>query len=184
MKEIFFTADTHFGSERSLTLSRRPFDNVTEMDTEMIRLWNKDVKPGDTVYHGGDFGDYTKVKELNGDIILVLGNYEIKDLENGIITKEYLLDLGFKDVIDNITVDNFNVKMPEITKIHVTHQPDQCIIDPEVFNLFGHIHGRQLVKKFGLDVGVDGHHFRLLSTKDICFYMEAIKKHYDHNVFM
>ena len=29
----------------------------------------------------------------------------------------------------------------------------------KLFNLFGHIHGRQAIKTYGLDIGVDAHHF-------------------------
>lgn len=36
MNKVFFTADTHFGQERALTLSRRPFKSVKEMDEYMM----------------------------------------------------------------------------------------------------------------------------------------------------
>ena len=52
-----------------------------------------------------------------------------------------------------------------------------------MFNLFGHIHGKQLVKKFGLDVGVDGHHFMPIDESVVEFYYNAITKYYDNNVF-
>ena len=73
---IFFTSDTHFSSSRSLELSRRPFPNVSEMDWTMIERWNKVVPPGSTVYHLGDFGDTWPTKYLNGNIKLIMGNYE------------------------------------------------------------------------------------------------------------
>ena len=37
----FATSDTHFGAERTLELSRRPFRNVGEMDLTLISNWNK-----------------------------------------------------------------------------------------------------------------------------------------------
>ena len=36
----FFTSDTHFGQERALTLSMRPFDSVDEMDITIIKNIN------------------------------------------------------------------------------------------------------------------------------------------------
>ena len=52
------------------------------------------------------------------------------------------------------------------------------------FFLFGHIHGRQFIKKFGIDVGVDCNHFRPMSWDDVLFYQNAmVKKYYDENVF-
>ena len=181
---IYYSSDTHYGSERTLTLSRRPFDNVSEMDRYMIKQHNDIVTPNDIVYHLGDFGDYSKVKELNGKIILILGNYEKKDIAENKITKEELLDLGFYDVLDNFTMNNFNADCPDIKNIYLVHEPENCIIQDDVFNLFGHIHKLQLVKRFGLNVGVDGNSFKPVSQEDVCFYMTAIKKFYDENVFM
>lgn len=171
----FFSADTHFGSERTLTLSRRPFSTVYEMNEELIKLWNKTVCPEDKVYHLGDFGKYDILERLNGHVILILGNYELKDIEEGKVTREELVEkYGFEAVYDNLNI-------PELDGIFATHCPNDCKKDE--FNLFAHIHGRQLCKRYGLDVGTDGHHFRPISIKDVLFYKEAIEKHYDNNVF-
>ena len=173
--KTFFSADTHFDSERTLTLSRRPFANVEEMNEALIKLWNQTVAPEDKVYHLGDFGNYEILKRLNGKIILILGNYELKDIEEGKITREELVEkYGFEAVYDNLNI-------PELNGIFATHCPNDC--KKEEFNLFAHIHGRQLCKRYGLDVGTDGHHFRPVSTEDVLFYKEAIEKYYDENVF-
>lgn len=58
----FFTSDTHFGSERTLKFSRRPFKTTQEMDETFINNWNDLIKPEDIVYHLGDFGDFSKLK--------------------------------------------------------------------------------------------------------------------------
>lgn len=76
---IFFTADTHFGSERTLQLSRRPYKNTQQMDEALIRNWNATIKDTDHVYHLGDFGHYSNIKHLNGKVHLLMGNYERKD---------------------------------------------------------------------------------------------------------
>jgi hypothetical protein len=41
-----------------------------------------------------------------------------------------------------------------------------------------------MVKRNGLNVGVDCHNFYPVSVETIVFYTVAIKKHYDENVFM
>ena len=74
---VFFTSDTHFGAFRTLELSRRPFGSVEEMDRCMLDNINAVVSEGDILYHIGDFGDYEKVKEINCDVILVMGNYDL-----------------------------------------------------------------------------------------------------------
>lgn len=172
---IYFTADTHFGSQRTLELSRRPFKNVEEMDEELIRLWNETVTENDTVYHIGDFGNYGVLKRLNGKVILLLGNYELKDIEEGKLTIEALKnEYGFAEVYENLRIE-------ELNNIFATHCPNDCKKDE--FNLFAHIHGRQLCKRYGLDVGTDGHHFRPISKDTILFYKTAIEQFYDENVF-
>ena len=57
MSKIWFTSDTHFSSERTLELSKRPFKSVEEMDKILIENWNSVVGQNDTVYHIGDFGN-------------------------------------------------------------------------------------------------------------------------------
>lgn len=54
-KVIFLTADTHFGSQRTLELSKRPYNIVAEMDEILIQNWNNTVNKNDLVYHLGDF---------------------------------------------------------------------------------------------------------------------------------
>ena len=41
-----------------------------------------------------------------------------------------------------------------------------------------------MVKKNGLNVGVDCHNFRPINTDTVMFYRNAIEAHYDENVFM
>lgn len=91
-----FTGDTHFNHQGILkhrtfggkTWGWRKFKTVREMNNTLIQNWNEVVKPGDLVYHLGDFalpnkGDGNDVYEilmrLNGQIILVMGNHDDKN---------------------------------------------------------------------------------------------------------
>lgn len=166
----FFTSDTHFGSQRTLELSRRPFRDVKDMDWTMIERWNKVVGPNDTVYHLGDFGDSWPTDYLNGKLNLIMGNYERKDY----------------DVPDN---DRNLGAVHEIKDEYVLcHEPlkgKEWRRNESLPVLFGHIHGRQKIKPWkGLDVGVDGHNFTPVSEEDVKFYINAIEKgYYDEEVF-
>ena len=74
---VWFTSDTHFGHKRIIELAKRPFSSVEQMDGVMIESWNARVRPGDLVYHVGDFAfaDHTPYLErLNGQKFLVKGN--------------------------------------------------------------------------------------------------------------
>jgi calcineurin-like phosphoesterase family protein len=51
-------------------------------------------------------------------------------------------------------------------------------------NIFGHIHEKCKVKRFGLNVGVDAHHFYPVAKEEVEFYLYAILHYYDSEVFM
>ena len=83
---FFFTADTHFGHARAAEI--RGFtgpDAVKKMNDTLIERWNDVVRPGDTVYHLGDFGLGQKVEwpgiraRLSGSIVFVPGNHDMRD---------------------------------------------------------------------------------------------------------
>lgn len=186
MKHIWFTSDTHFGSKRTLEFSKRPFETVTEMDDIIIANWNECVAPNDTVYHLGDFGDYDRINDLNGHIVLILGNYEVNDIDNGIITLERLRQMGF--ILNATPTEHFiypnkpvNNTFVSENSIWMTHKPEDCRKDK--FNLFGHIHGLQKVKRYGLNVGVDCHYFKPINLEEVLWWKNAIENYYDNNVF-
>ena len=87
----FFTADQHFCHENIITkFVFRPFQDVEHMNSEIIKRFNSRVKPGDTVYHLGDFkmtnngpNTYELLGKLNGRHVFVKGNH---DKNNGTST--------------------------------------------------------------------------------------------------
>lgn len=77
----FFTSDTHFGHRGVLGTGRRHWATTDEMDAALIANWNAVVKPGDTVWHLGDFcwkpkGIGRIRVQLHGTIHLILGNHD------------------------------------------------------------------------------------------------------------
>lgn len=79
MGNIFITADHHFDHANIIDHCERPFVDVDEMNDVLIARWNERVKPGDEVWHVGDFA-WTQAaqfrKYLNGNIHLVQGNHD------------------------------------------------------------------------------------------------------------
>jgi calcineurin-like phosphoesterase family protein len=51
------------------------------------------------------------------------------------------------------------------------------------FFLYGHIHEKGLVKRNGLNVGIDAHNYRPIGVDTVRFYKNAIQVHYDGCVF-
>jgi len=173
ISNIWFTADTHFGHQRTLELSMRPFANTKEMDWAMVKGWNELVTENDIVYHLGDFGSPSYLKHLEGkQILFLIGNYDKPD-----VVSEMLIDKRVS-IIEN----NDEIKLNGYI-IHLIHEPENGNgIDN--FFLFGHIHKFQMVKPNGLNVGVDCHCFKPINEKTVLFYRNAILNHYDKNVFM
>jgi len=178
---IYFTSDTHFGSERTLKFSGRPFDTTKEMDRHIINEWNKTVKREDLVWHLGDFGNLNIAKYLNGKIILIKGNYE-----------ENIPDEKLKEIFHDVSsLARYCYNNGEL-KYVCAHKPSDCKAvlmkkrqeQPDVFGLFGHIHGLQKVKKWGYNVGTDPNHYRLVSMDQLEMRINAIKNHYDEEVWM
>lgn len=169
---IFFTSDTHFGAERTLELSRRPFINVEEMDNTLISNWNSLITKNDTVLHLGDFGNPETLKFLSGkEIYIIAGNYE-----TDVVRKELLKDPRVK------ILEKYIMKFKD-KKIGLIHEPLKKLNDVD-FYLFGHIHTLAKVKRNGLNVGVDCHNFQPIDLKVVEFYMNAIDNFYDENVFL
>lgn len=181
----WFTSDTHFSQQRTLDLSRRPFVNLRAMDYEMISNWNKHITMHDDVVHAGDFIDPKKVNML--DVFLsflnfktlhwVLGNYDrkIKDQIERIVAnsgrdiqlheRDYRLSDGKNSYV-------------------VVHEPNDFEItaSPEDIILYGHIHGRDFVKKNGFDLGIDYHQYSPISIEQVGWFANAMK-YWDQNVY-
>jgi len=176
---IYFTSDSHFNSKRTFQFSRRPFRDVNDMNHKIIDIWNGIIKENDEIFHLGDFGDYSFRGFLNGKITLVLGNYEVNDINKGIITLDDLIDKYKFDKV--IPEEGFLLEL-DGHEFYCCHKPEDC--DMWKFNLFGHIHRLCMVKKFGLNVGMDCHYFKPINFDEILFYKNAIENEYDKNVFM
>lgn len=192
----YFTADSHFSLADHTIIPRdfRPFNNLEEMNEKIIEIWNNQAGNEDFIYHLGDFvnyncfdnKDYTKcfslVKKIKAKVVLILGNNENKILSKEFggdfeAFKSYLLDIGFNDVIEKKLYLDINKK-----RYCLAHRPTECDIETE-FNLFGHIHKCGFIKKFGFNVGVDNHYFKLFSESDIDD-LESRRKYFDDDVYI
>lgn len=176
MNKIWFSSDLHLNQERTLIMSKRPFDTVPEMNDAIIRNWNRNVGKNDTAYILGDFGDYSYAKYLNGHKILIPGNYEMVD------DLEYIKSFDFEMVTDEIHTINYLRYV-----INMVHEPlklNKQYMEENEINLFGHIHKLCMVKKFGLNVGADCHNFTPIDLDTVLFYIHAIKEYYSNDVFM
>ncbi len=83
---FFITSDTYFGRKGIISISKRPYSSVDEMDADMIKRWNAKVSPTDFVYHLGNFAwdpitADNVLRQLNGHIIFLTGSRDKALLE-------------------------------------------------------------------------------------------------------
>lgn len=171
MKNIWFTSDTHFGHANIIRFQNRPFKDVNEMDEILIQNWNKCIKPGDDIYHMGDFS-FSKqpekvAKRLNGNIHLILGNHDrVKHLEK----------CGF------VWMKNYHSLKVGKHRFILFHYPirnwHHCY--KGTIHLFGHSHGGTPDLGRSTDVGVDCWNYYPVHIDTIVSMMEGreyIKHH-------
>ena len=195
---IFLTADTHFQEERAFKLIKRPFRTVEECtDAIVTNIRNTITSYGKraTLICLGDFGDYEVVKDLKAGIpylrvVLLGGNYE----DDKGLTESAALNYGFDNyvpsshmvILDTNDMAELGSSSEQIVfKLH--HIPSIALNSlphsPNDFALFGHIHKTQMVKRRGLNVGIDCHNYSCISISDVLFWRNAILNHYDKEVF-
>jgi len=175
MSKIFFTADTHFNHSNIIKYENRPFNNVHEMNEELIKRWNNKVGKNDRVYVLGDFafdrdGTYVVelVRRLNGTIYLIKGNHDsyTKHREArevfGFVKDYYQLKYNNKAFI------LFHYPIAQWDKAH--HGS---------YHLYGHIHSNNQdhhPMNFDLgramNVGVDVNNFEPVFIEDVINYLD------------
>jgi calcineurin-like phosphoesterase family protein len=167
--DIFFTADHHFNHKRIIEYCSRPFKDVSEMNEVLIQKWNSKVKPGDTVYHLGDFAfgsveDQLKIlKRLNGDINFVLGSHD-KDLPEAVEAFNKEQEVASHKILGPMAT--VCVEKTEITLCHYSMRtwPKSHY---NTWHLFGHSHGKLEGWGKSFDVGVDAWQFEPLSFIEV-----------------
>jgi calcineurin-like phosphoesterase family protein len=157
----FFTADTHFGHVRIIELCKRPFASVDEMDEALVANWNERVRPGDEVWHLGDFtmrgiDDARRYRaRLNGRIHFVWGNHDRAAVR-------YDPDMWeSRQGIGSIGLDGVHIEMCHYAMRVWNRSHHGAIM------LYGHSHGNLPGSASSLDVGVDCWDFRPVTLPEI-----------------
>ena len=177
-ENIYFTSDTHFGHTNIIKYCKRPFKDVEEHDAELIRRWNEKVPKNGLVFHLGDvaFGDPKRVneilKQLNGNIFLVIGNHDWRRIVSDHVWRFY-------DMSQQVNM--------KIGKRHIilNHYPLLCFsgswrkAEDMTYQLFGHVHTSpycndgldnsrmNMLFPSQYDVGVDNNNFTPVSWKEV-----------------
>lgn len=174
----YFTADLHFFHEQLLKsehFSPRPYTDLSSEHAGLQKVWNSRVTDQDTVYHLGDLAFLNKIKpakkgyqqllelllSLKGQIILVKGNHDTRDLFKFLKNQHIILADGrpkfeFHDVGLIVKANHH--------QFFLTHYP--LILGPTAssINLHGHIHHSQVPIAENINVGIDSEDLEYLTA--------------------
>lgn len=95
-------SDQHFGHKNIIEYAQRPFNNVYEMDTTLIKNYNELISEHDTVVWLGDAFLCPReraleiMNSLNGHKMLVMGNHDK--------SASAMLSLGFDVVVERMMI--------------------------------------------------------------------------------
>lgn len=148
---IFIVSDLHLGHSKDFIYDVRGFENVEDMNAEIIRRWNRVVGEEDDVFVLGDLvmgslENMQLLEELNGRLHIVRGNHDtdtrwdfyqklpnVVEAENSL----YLRYDGYKFYLSHY---------PTITTRADVGKPlKKCLV-----NLCGHTHTKDPFEDWGL----------------------------------
>ena len=176
VQNVWLTSDLHLHHKNVIKYSKRPFQDIDQMNEAFITNWNSCVKENDIVFILGDFSfggssAWNEVLDkLNGKKYLILGNHDEKNLRQGYMSKfekvEYMM---------HIYIDG--------QSIYLSHFPLLCFAgayrgEESVWALSGHVHFNDVadgkdVKRLKMffptqyDVGVDANNYRPISFSEL-----------------
>lgn len=183
----WFTSDHHFYHKNIIRYCARPFAIAEEMDRAMEDNWRALVKPGDTVYHLGDFAlgkpwvAAALLQRLPGRKILIRGNHD-----KGI---NRLTGPGmFEEVHDRLTIELGGRK---VLMCHYPYHPTPEELEQAKANnydirylerrpedkgmvlLCGHVHEKWKFKKRQVNVGVDVWGFKPIREDELAAFVAS-----------
>jgi calcineurin-like phosphoesterase family protein len=172
----WLVADWHFGESR-LDRMCRPFASTKDHDEALIRNHNQIVGRDDVVLCVGDVTNKEApdqlhlVAQLNGRKLLVRGNHDEPHTDEE-------LSKYFEQVVAN--GDGLEFEYKDV-RLYATHYPTQGRHDR--FNIVGHVHGAWRVQLNMLNVGVDNFGYAPCYIDQALALIDAIKHHYDRDVW-
>ena len=146
MPSVFLYSDPHFGHKGVCHFLRndgvtklRPWNNVEEMDEELVKRYNDKVGKNDKCYFLGDVVINRKslsiLSRLNGDKVLIRGNHDIfKDDEY----RQYFRELRAYHVMNGMILSHIPIHTESLGRFGV--------------NIHGHLHSNRVMIDNQIDV--------------------------------
>lgn len=176
--KTLFVGCIHFNHKNVIPYCNRPYKDVEEMNSEMLRIWNETVNPEDTIWFLGDLDINPKrshrdlVSKLNGHKKLIVGNHCMgfqhqlgRPSERVLRERQQLLDYGWEEVHQTkvITLKNGrNVLLSHLPYLDEKNSEydlrykDLRPKDQGMTMIHSHQHARYIKSGRMIDVGFDG----------------------------
>ncbi len=166
----FLTSDEHYNHANILRLCNRPFLDVADQTNKLIAYHNEVVRPGDDVWHLGDFCWYERdvhdvLRQLVGNHYLVCGNHDAchpahRKYKPG--AEGRYLEYGFAGVFRMASLGPFLLNHLPYTEDdrHGEKYREHRPVDTGGWLAHGHVHGSWQIKDKMVNVGVDAWAYR------------------------
>lgn len=151
----WFTSDLHWGHKNIVKYTGRGSETTAEdHDQWLIDLWNRTVRPGDRVFHLGDFAWHWNsarldplLDQLAGEKIMILGNHDRASALKSAVRTGRILEVH----------DQLVINMPGGTPAHLFHFPIASWNGQShgSLHLHGHSHGGYSAPGRVMDMGLD-----------------------------
>lgn len=175
---VFFTSDPHFCHDKDFVYAARGFENIDEMNAEIVRRWNERVMPDDDVYVLGDLtlGDVEEglrlIAKLNGYLHIIRGNHDTDTKANRYLELPNVVSVEFATIYKYKKAIFWLSHYPTITANYDDDKPWA----QHLVCLFGHTHQispfYEIAKHTGenpymYNVGMDAHNCTPISIEEI-----------------
>lgn len=143
----FVYSDPHFGHGNICKFTNydgskvRPWEDVTQMNEDMIRMYNETVPVNGKTYWLGDCVMNMKflsvIERLNGDKILIKGNHDIGKLKDYL---KYFRDVRAYHIVNGLIMSHIPIHVDCLARFGA--------------NVHGHLHANQIMKtegRFGMN---------------------------------
>lgn len=133
---IYYIADWHYNHENVIHFDNRPFEDVKEMNSKLIKNWKERVTDNDTVYVLGDmfWSKYEKemlwvLDQLPGKKVLIIGNHD-RMIPNSRVKDKFVQCTHYLEIDD------------KGRKVVLCHYPIPCFKNHYYgwYHLYGHVH--------------------------------------------
>jgi len=141
LEDFYITSDTFFGRQQILDIANRTkFSSLSEMESALVKNWNKTVGKDDVVFHLGNFAwdplTARKIlRKLNGNILFMLGHCDdaivevVNEFKNIDLLEDQIIKIDKHDLIlCHYPLEVWPGKEQGVTHIHghtvYSHQTD------------------------------------------------------------